>query len=85
MKALTAYHVFQTWFKSSMFIDAKHRVCTDLEKSWKTTSFLEKCNLSMNCPGFLKNLLDHHKKSLKMIETVFGCSAQQKPTELRNR
>ena len=59
------------------------RVGTDLEKSLKMTLVLENSwnskivqfvlELSLN---FEKNLLDSHKKSLKMIETFFGCSAQ---------
>ena len=54
-----------------------NRVRTDLEKSLKMTLVLENWNskkvqfvleLSLN---FEKNLLENHKKSLKMIETVF--------------
>ena len=54
------------------------RVRTDLEKSWKMALILENSwnskkvqfilKLSWN---FEKNLLDNHKKFLKMIETVF--------------
>ena len=54
------------------------RVRTDLEKSLKMTLVLENSlnskkvqfvlELSLN---FEKKLLDNHKKSLKMIETVF--------------
>ena len=60
------------------------RVRTDFEKSLKMTLVLENSwnskkvqfvlELSLN---FEKNLLENHKKSLKMIETAFfGCSAQ---------
>ena len=55
-----------------------HRVRTDLEKSLKMTLVLENSlnskkvqfvlEMSLN---FEKKLLDNHKKSLKMIETVF--------------
>ena len=39
------------------------------------------CNLSLNYPGLLKNLLDNHKKSLKMIETVFFDAVRNKNQE----
>ena len=61
-------------FISSIFI----RVHTDLEKSLKMTLVLENSWNSKKVQfilelsvSFEKNLLDNHKKSLKMIETVF--------------
>ena len=39
--------------------------------SWKTPGILKKWNLSWIVLEFRKNLIDNHKKSLKMIETVF--------------
>ena len=63
------------------------RVRTDLEKSLKMTFVLENWNskkvqfvleLSLN---FEKNLLDNHKKSLKMIETVFMDAVHNKNQE----
>ena len=55
-------------------------VRTDFEKSLKMTLVLENSWNSKKVQfvlEFEKNLLDNHKKSLKMIKTVFfGCSAQ---------
>ena len=72
------------------------RVRTDLEKSLKMTLVLENSwnskkgqfvlELSLN---FEKNLLDSHKKSLKMIETLFFFDAvrnkNQENCEIGNR
>ena len=65
-----------------------HRVCTDLEKSLKMTLVLENSwnskkvqfvlELSLN---FEKNLLDNHKRSLKMIEKVFLDTVRNKNQE----
>ena len=62
-----------------------HRVHTDLEKSWKMTLVLENSwnskkvqfdlELSWN---FENNLLDNHKKSLKMVETIFWMQCKTK-------
>ena len=64
------------------------RVRTDLEKSLKMTLVLENSlnskkvqfvlELSLN---FEKNLLDNHKRSLKMIETVFLDAVRNKIQE----
>ena len=66
-----------------------YRVCTDLEKSWKMSLVLENSWNSIKMQfvvelswNFAKNLVDNHKKSLKMIGTVFKCSAHQKSREL---
>ena len=65
----------------------ENRVRTDLEKSLKMTLVLENSwnskkvqfvlELSLN----FENLLDNHKKSLKMLETVFFGAVRNKNQE----
>ena len=75
-------------FKSSFVALPISRVRTDLEKSLKMTLDLENSwnskkvhfvlELSLN---FEKKLLDNHKMSLKMIETVFFDAVRNKNQE----
>ena len=75
-----------TWSKPVEM--AEIRVRTDLQKSLKMALVLENSwnskkvqfvlELSLNFP---KNLLDNHKKSLKMIETVFLDAVHNKNQE----
>ena len=67
---------------------SKYRVRTDLEKSLKMTLVLENSWNSKKVQfvlelslSFEKNLLDNHKKSLKMIETVLLDAVRNKNQE----